>query len=120
MQNAVDDDTTVQQTPAYKNVTACSNDNSDPEASEKAKQVLERYENALEHARAVLGNKLEKDIYKSGDKQGQEIPTSNIPNKDGDVLDPHYLDDIQSHAKGEDLQADVEACLLYTSPSPRD
>ena len=111
LQNAVDDDTTVQQTPAYKNVTACSNDNSDPEASEKAKQVLERYENALEHARAVLGNKLEKDIYKSGDKQGQEIPTSNIPNKDGDVLDPHYLDDIQSHAKGEALQADVEAAL---------
>lgn len=111
LQNAVDDDTTVQQTPAYKNVTACSNDNSDPEASEKAKQVLERYENALEHAREVLGNKLEKDIYKSGDKQGQEIPTSNIPNKDGDVLDPHYLDDIQSHAKGEALQADVEAAL---------
>ena len=111
LQNAVDDDTTVQQTPAYQNATACSNDASDPEAQEKAKQVLERYENALDHARAVLGNRLEKDTYKSGDKQGQEIPTRNIPNKDGDVLDPHYLDDIQSHAKGEALQADVEAAL---------
>lgn len=111
LQNAVDDDNTVQQTPAYQNATACSNDASDPAAQEKAKQVLERYDNALEHARAVLGNKLEKDIYKSGDKQGQEIPTSNIPNKDGDVLDSHYLDDIQSHAKGEALQADVEAAL---------
>lgn len=111
LQTAVNDDNTVQQTPAYQNATACSNDNSDPAAQEKAKQVLERYDNALEHARAVLGNKLEKDIYKSGDKQGQEIPTSNIPNKDGDVLDPHYLDDIQSHAKGEALQADVEAAL---------
>ncbi len=111
LQTAVNDDNTVQQTPAYQNATACSNDNSDPAAQEKAKQVLERYDNALEHARAVLGNKLEKDIYKSGDKQGQEIPTRNIPNKDGDVLDPHYLDDIQSHAKGEALQADVEAAL---------
>lgn len=111
LQTAVNDDNTVQQTPAYQNATACSNDASDPAAQEKAKQVLERYDNALEHARAVLGNKLEKDIYKSGDKQGQEIPTSNIPNKDGDVLDPHYLDDIQSHAKGEALQADVEAAL---------
>lgn len=111
LQNAVDDDTTVQQTPAYKNVTACSNDNSDPEASEKAKQVLERYENALDRAREVLGNRLAKDKYKSGAQQGQEIPTANIPDKDGNVLDPHYLDNIQSHAQGEALQADVEAAL---------
>lgn len=111
LQNAVDNDNTVQQTPAYQNATACSNDASDPAAQEKAKQVLERYENALDRAREVLGNRLEKDTYKSGDKQGQEIPTSNIPDKAGNVLDPHYLDDIQSHAKGEALQADVEAAL---------
>lgn len=111
LQNAVDNDNTVQQTPAYQNATTLSNDASDPAAQEKAKQVLERYENALDRAREVLGNRLEKDTYKSGDKQGQEIPTGNIPNKDGDVLDPHYLDDIQSHAKGEALQADVEAAL---------
>lgn len=111
LQNAVDNDNTVQQTPAYQNATTLSNDASDPAAQEKAKQVLERYENALDRAREVLGNRLEKDTYKSGDKQGQEIPTGNIPDKDGNVLDPHYLDNIQSHAQGEALQTDVEAAL---------
>lgn len=92
-------DVAMQNSPAYKNVSA-------DDASEEAKEAKKKYDAAVEKLHKALANKLPKD-----QANGQDIPDSNIPKKDGDLNDKDYLKDIQAHKNGEPLNRDVDAIV---------
>lgn len=84
-------DVAIQNSPAYKNVSA-------DDASEEAKEAKKKYDAAVEKLHKALTNTLPKD-----QADGQDIPDSNTPKKDGDLNDKDYLKDIQAHKNGEPL-----------------
>ena len=92
-------DVAIRNSPAYKNVSA-------DDASEEAKEAKKKYDAAVEKLHKALTNTLPKD-----QANGQDIPDSNIPKKDGDLNDKDYLKDIQAHKNGEPLDRDVDAIL---------
>lgn len=96
---SVDDDKATQDDPAYANV-------SDENASDEAKQAKKAYDDALEEAKKVLGNKLDKDV----DENGNVIPNDK-KNTDKNVDDKDFLDGVQKHADGRALQSDVDKAL---------
>ena len=96
---SVDDDKATKDDPAYSNV-------SDENASDEAKQAKKAYDDALDHAKKVLGNKLDKDV----DENGKVIPNDK-KNTDKKVDDKDFLDGVQKHADGRALQSDVDKAL---------
>lgn len=103
-------DLAIQHSPAYKNVQklAAKQNPSEAEKAEvdAAKKAKEAYEKAVDKLHKALNNQLPKD-----QANNQDIPDSNIPNKDGDPTAKDYLKDIQAHAKGEPLDRDVTQIL---------
>ncbi|ADB13899.1 LPXTG-motif cell wall anchor domain protein [Gardnerella vaginalis 409-05] len=92
-------DIAIQNSPAYKNVSA-------DDASEEAKEAKKKYDAAVDKLHKALNNQLPKDK-----ANGQDIPDSNIPAKDGDLNNKDYLKDIQAHKNGEPLNRDVDAII---------
>lgn len=92
-------DVAIQNSPAYKNVSA-------DDASEEAKEAKKKYDAAVEKLHKALTNTLPKD-----QADGQDIPDSNTPKKDGDLNSKDYLKDIQAHKNGEPLNRDVDSIL---------
>ncbi len=103
-------DLAIQNSPAYKNVKELA-EKPNPSEEEKAKveaakKAKEAYEKAVKKLHDALANKLPKD-----QANGQDIPDSNIPKKDGDLNNKDYLKDIQAHKNGEPLNRDVDSIL---------
>lgn len=96
---AVLNDIAIQKSPAYKNVSAA-------DASEEAKEAKKKYDAAVDKLHKALNNQLPKDK-----ANGQDIPDSNIPKKDGDLNNKDYLKDIQAHKNGEPLNRDVDEII---------
>ncbi|RFT37337.1 hypothetical protein CG398_07890, partial [Bifidobacteriaceae bacterium NR003] len=67
---------------------------------------MEAYKKAAEKLHNAITNKLPRDT-----ANGQDIPDKNIPEKNGDLNDSKYLDNIQAHKNGEPLDRDVDAIL---------
>lgn len=107
---AVFNDIAIKNSPAYKNLKALAEKtNPTPEEQadvEAAKKAMEAYKQAAEKLHNAITNKLPKD-----QANGQDIPDSNIPKKDGDLNDKDYLKDIQAHKNGEPLNRDVDDIL---------
>lgn len=96
---AVFNDLAIQNSPAYKNVSA-------DDASEAAKAAKQKYDDAVKKLNQALNKQMPKD------KQGNtEIPTSNTPDANIDVNNANALDNIQAHAQGEPLDRDVDTIL---------
>ena len=75
---------------------------------------LETEENLLKRFRKALVDDFS-DIVRETDKDGADRGAH--PGKGEDArLEPHHELGVQAHRPGEQQQA----CLLYTSPSPRD
>lgn len=101
---------------AIRHSPACANlkelaEKQNPSEEEKAKveaakKAKEAYEKAAAKLTAALTNTLPKD-----QANGQDIPDSNIPKKDGDLNSKDYLKDIQAHKNGEPLNRDVDSIL---------
>lgn len=103
-------DIAIKLSPAYKNLKALA-EKQNPSEEEKAeveaaKKAKKAYDDAAEKLHKALTNQLPKD-----QQNGQDIPDSNIPNKDGDLTDKDYLKDIQAHKNGEPLDRDVTKIL---------
>ncbi|WP_421776084.1 FIVAR domain-containing protein [Gardnerella sp. KA00288] len=107
---AVFNDIAIKNSPAYKNLKALAEKtNPTPEEQaevEAAKKAKEAYDKAAEKLHKALTNHLPKD-----QKNGQDIPDTNIPAKGGDLNDSKYLDNIQAHKNGEPLDRDVTKIL---------
>lgn len=97
---AVLNDIAIQNSPAYKNVSA-------DDASADAKAAKDRYDKAVKKLHQALEKKMPKDK----DQSGQEISDKNVPVKDGDLNDKDYLKNIQAHAQGEPLDRDITSIL---------
>lgn len=103
-------DFAIQHSPAYANLKELA-EKQNPSEEEKAKveaakKAKEAYEKAAAKLTAALTNTLPKD-----QANGQDIPDSNIPKKDGDLNSKDYLKDIQAHKNGEPLNRDVDSIL---------
>lgn len=103
-------DFAIQHSPAYANLKELA-EKQNPSEEEKAKveaakKAKEAYEKAVEKLTKALTNTLPKD-----QANGQDIPDSNIPKKDGDLNSKDYLKDIQAHKNGEPLNRDVDSIL---------
>lgn len=103
-------DFAIQHSPAYANLKELA-EKQNPSEEEKAKveaakKAKEAYEKAAAKLTAALTNTLPKD-----QANGQDIPDSNIPKKDGDLNSKDYLKDIQAHKNGEPLNRDVDTIL---------
>lgn len=96
---AVLNDIAIQNSPAYKNVSA-------DDASEAAKAAKDKYDEAVKKLHQALEKKMPKD-----QANGKDIPDTNTPDKDGKLDDKDYLKNIQAHAQGEPLDRDVDAIL---------
>lgn len=94
-------DLAIQNSPAYKNVSA-------DDASAEAKAAKQKYDDAVTKLHQALNKQMPKDKDKT---TGQDIPDTNIPVKDGNLDDKDYLKDIQAHAKGEPLDRDITKIL---------
>ena len=105
---SVDDDKATKDDPAYSNV-------SDENASDEAKKAKKAYDDALEEAKKVLGNKLDKDV----DENGNVIPNEK-KNTDKNVDDKDFLDGVQKHADGRALQSDVDKALENLDKARKD
>ena len=105
---SVDDDKATKDDPAYSNV-------SDENASDDAKKAKKAYDDALEEAKKVLGNKLDKDV----DENGNVIPNEK-KNTDKKVDDKDFLDGVQKHADGRALQSDVDKALENLDKARKD
>ena len=109
---AVFNDIAIKASPAYQNLKALAEKtNPTPEEQaevEAAKKAKEAYDKAAEKLHNAITNNLPKDKDKAN---GQDIPDSNIPKKDGDLNDSKYLDNIQAHKNGEPLNRDVDSIL---------
>ncbi|EIK87103.1 ebhA protein [Gardnerella vaginalis 6119V5] len=107
---AVFNDIAIKNSPAYKNLKALAEKtNPTPEEQadvEAAKKAMEAYKKAAEKLHNAITNKLPRDK-----ANGQDIPDSNIPKKDGDLNDKDYLKDIQAHKNGEPLNKDVDSII---------
>ncbi|MFU0573334.1 peptidase [Gardnerella greenwoodii] len=105
-------DIAIKLSPAYQNLKALAEKtNPTPEEQaevEAAKKAKEAYDKAAEKLHNAITNNLPKDKDKAN---GQDIPDSNIPKKDGDLNDSKYLDNIQAHKNGEPLNRDVDSIL---------
>ncbi|MFU0534520.1 peptidase [Gardnerella pickettii] len=103
-------DVAIQNSPAYKNLKALAekqNPTQEEQAEvEAAKKAKKAYDDAAEKLHKALTNTLPKD-----QANGQDIPDSNIPKKDGDLNSKDYLKDIQAHKNGEPLNRDVDTIL---------
>lgn len=103
-------DVAIQNSPAYKNLKALAekqNPTQEEQAEvEAAKKAKKAYDDAAEKLHKALTNTLPKD-----QANGQDIPDSNIPKKDGDLNSKDYLKDIQAHKNGEPLNRDVDSIL---------
>lgn len=103
-------DVAIQNSPAYKNLKALAekqNPTQEEQAEvEAAKKAKKAYDDAAEKLHKALTNTLPKDR-----ANGQDIPDSNIPKKDGDLNSKDYLKDIQAHKNGEPLNRDVDSIL---------
>ena len=103
-------DLAIKLSPAYQNMKALAEkqnpseeEKAEVEAAKKAKDV---YDKAADKLHKALTNQLPKD-----QKDGQDIPDTNIPKKDGDLTDKDYLKNIQAHKNGEPLNRDVTKIL---------
>ena len=107
---AVFNDIAIKASPAYQNLKALAEKQNPSEAEkdevEAAKKAKDAYDKAAEKLHKALTNHLPKD-----QKNGQDIPDTNIPAKGGDLNDSKYLDNIQAHKNGEPLDRDVTAIL---------
>ena len=107
---AVFNDIAIKASPAYQNMNALAEKtNPTPEEQaevEAAKKAKEAYDKAAEKLHNAITNNLPKD-----QANGQDIPDSNTPKKDGDLNDSKYLDNIQAHKNGEPLNRDVDSIL---------
>ncbi|MFU9921698.1 peptidase [Fannyhessea vaginae] len=107
---AVFNDIAIKNSPAYKNLKALAEKtNPTPEEQadvEAAKKAMEAYKKATDKLHNAITNKLPRDK-----ANGQDIPDKNIPEKDGDLNDSKYLDNIQAHKNGEPLNKDVDSIL---------
>ena len=90
----------VQNSPAYKNVSAA---NATPEA-QAAKQA---YDEALKNLQKAFNNKMDKDK----DDHGTVIPDTTTPDANIDVANKDALKNIQAHAQGEPLDRDITKLL---------
>ena len=107
---AVFNDLAIQNSPAYANVKELA-DKQNPSEEEKAqveaaKKAKEAYEKAVEKLHQALNKQMPKD-----QANGQDIPDTNTPDKDGNPEDGAYLDNIQAHAQGEPLDRDIDTIL---------
>ena len=103
-------DLAIKLSPAYQNMKALA-EKQNPSEEEKAeveaaKKAKKAYDDAADKLHKALTNQLPKD-----QKDGQDIPDTNIPAKDGNLNDSTYLDNIQAHKNGEPLNRDVDAIL---------
>ncbi len=103
-------DLAIKFSPAYQNMKALA-EKQNPSEEEKAeveaaKKAKDAYDKAAEKLHKAITNQLPKD-----QKNGQDIPDTNIPVKDGNLNDSTYLDNIQAHKNGEPLNRDVDAIL---------
>ena len=96
---AVFNDIAIKLSPAYKNVSA-------DDASAEAKAAKQKYDDAVTKLHQALEKKMPKD-----QANGQDIPDTNTPDKDGNPEDGAYLDNIQAHAQGEPLDRDITNIL---------
>ena len=107
---AVFNDIAIKNSPAYKNLKALAEKtNPTPEEQadvEAAKKAMEAYKKATDKLHNAITNKLPKD-----QANDQDIPDTNIPDKNGDLNDKDYLKDIQAHKNGEPLNRDVDSIL---------
>ena len=107
---AVFNDIAIKNSPAYKNLKALAEKtNPTPEEQadvEAAKKAMEAYKKATDKLHNAITNKLPRD--KAND---QDIPDTNIPDKNGNLNDKDYLKNIQAHKKGEPLNRDVDSIL---------
>ena len=103
-------DIAIKLSPAYQNLKALAEKQNPSEAEkdevEAAKKAKDAYDKAAEKLHKALTNHLPKD-----QKNGQDIPDTNIPAKGGDLNDSKYLDNIQAHKNGEPLDRDVTKIL---------
>ena len=103
-------DIAIKLSPAYRNMKALAEKQNPSEAEkaqvEAAKKAMEAYKKAAEKLHNAITNKLPRDT-----ANGQDIPDKNIPEKNGDLNDSKYLDNIQAHKNGEPLDRDVDAIL---------
>ena len=103
-------DIAIKFSPAYQNLKALAEKENPSEAEkadvEAAKKAKKAYDDAAEKLHNAITNKLPKD-----QANGQDIPDSNIPKKDGDPNDKDYLKGIQAHKNGEPLNRDVDTIL---------
>ena len=96
---AVFNDIAIQHSPAYKNV-------SETDASEEAKAAKTKYDEAVKKLQQALNKQMPRDK-----ANGQDIPDTNVPEKNGKLDDKDYLKNIQAHAQGEPLDRDITAIL---------
>ena len=96
---AVFNDLAIKLSPAYKNV-------SEADASADAKAAKKKYDDAVKKLQQALEKKMPKD-----QADGNDIPDTNTPDKDGNPDSGDYLKNIQAHAQGEPLDRDVDAIL---------
>ncbi len=107
---AVFNDIAIKASPAYQNMKALAEKtNPTPEEQaevDAAKKAMEAYKKAADKLHNAITNQLPKDK-----ANGQDIPDSNIPEKDGDLNSKDYLKNIQAHKNGEPLNRDVDSIL---------
>ncbi|RFD77033.1 peptidase, partial [Gardnerella vaginalis] len=96
---AVFNDLAIQNSPAYKNVSA-------DDASTEAKAAKTKYDDAVKKLHQALEKRMPKD-----QANGKDIPDTNTPDKDGNPEGSTYLDNIQAHAQGEPLDRDITKIL---------
>ena len=107
---AVFNDIAIKNSPAYKNLKALA-EKENPSEEEKAeveaaKKAKKAYDDAAEKLHNAITNQLPRD--KAND---QDIPDTNIPDKNGNLNDKDYLKNIQAHKNGEPLNRDVDSIL---------
>ncbi|RFD76901.1 peptidase [Gardnerella vaginalis] len=94
----------ITNSPAYKNASANTDQNSEEAKAKKA------YDDALDALQKAFNDEMPQDTV-DGKPGSAAISTDNIPAKDGDTSSPDYLKNIQSHAKGQPLNRDVPKLL---------
>ena len=107
---AVFNDLAIKLSPAYKNVSA-------DDASAEAKAAKDKYDKAVEKLHQALNKQMPKDKDKA---TGQDIPDTNIPEKNGNLDDKDYLKNIQAHAQGEPLDRDIDDILKEMNAAAAD
>ncbi|WP_240611179.1 hypothetical protein [Gardnerella vaginalis] len=112
LQTSADQDGVTQNTTAYKNAKALSDKASDAsltgEAKTKAdaaKKIVDEYTAALDAAKKVLANQVDKDKNANGEVIDDSVDGT------GDPSSATFLDGVQKHPENKALQKDVDAAL---------